>query len=129
MQISQLAKQTGVSVHALRHYEQLGLLKPARLPNGYRDYCDGMRREVIFITMSRQIGFSLQSIAEILPAYRAKRLTFDVLTESMHSRISEIDTQIHTLKGQRQKAVDHIAWIKQQQRKQRQHSKLKKGTK
>ena len=56
MQISELAKQTGVTVHALRHYERLGLLKPARLPNGYRDYSDGMRREVIFITMSRQIG-------------------------------------------------------------------------
>lgn len=129
MQISQLAKQTGVSVNALRHYEQLGLLKPARLPNGYRDYSDSMRREVIFITMSRQIGFSLKAIAEILPAYRAKRLTFDVLTESMRSRISEIDAQVHALKAQRQKAVDHIAWIKQQQLKQSQQNKLKKGSK
>ena len=94
MQISQLAKQTGVSAHALRHYEQLGLLKPVRLPNGYREYSDGMRREVIFITMSRQIGFSLKSIAEILPSYRAKRLTFDVLVTHMRSRIAEIDGQI-----------------------------------
>ena len=127
MQISQLAKQTGVSAHALRHYEQLGLLKPVRLPNGYRDYSDGMRREVIFITMSRQIGFSLKSIAEILPSYRAKRLTFDVLVAHMRSRIAEIDGQIKVLKTQRQKAVDHIAWVKQQ--KQHQQSTLSKGKK
>ncbi len=127
MQISQLAKQTGVSAHALRHYEQLGLLKPIRLPNGYRDYSDGMRREVIFITMSRQIGFSLKSIAEILPSYRAKRLTFDVLVTHMRCRIAEIDGQIKVLKTQRQKAVDHITWVKQQ--KQHQQSTLSKGKK
>ena len=129
MQISQLAKQTGVTVHALRHYEQLGLLKPARLPNGYRDYSDDMRREVIFITMSRQIGFSLQSIAEILPSYRAKRLTFDVLTAHMRSRIAEIDGQIKVLKTQRQKAIDHIAWVRQQQQKKHQQAKQEKGKK
>lgn len=129
MQISQLAKQTGVSVHALRHYEQLGLLKPARLSNGYRDYSDGMRREVIFITMSRQIGFSLQSIAEILPSYRAKRLTFDVLAAHMRSRISEIDSQIKVLRTQRQKAIDHIAWVRQQQQKQHQQANQEKGKK
>jgi MerR family transcriptional regulator, copper efflux regulator len=129
MQISQLAKQTGVSVHALRHYEQLGLLKPARLPNGYRDYSDSMRREVIFITMSRQIGFSLPSIAEVLPSYRAKRLTFDVLAAHMRNRISEIDSQIKVLKTQRQKAVDHIAWVKLQQQKQDQQTNLSRRKK
>ena len=123
MQISQLAKQTGASAHALRHYEQLGLLKPARLPNGYRDYSDAMRREVIFITMSRQIGFSLASIAEVLPSYRAKRLTFAALAVHIRSRIMEIDSEINALKAQRQKAIDHIAWIKQQQQKHKQKQK------
>lgn len=34
MLISELARLTGVTVHALRHYERAGLLRPARLPNG-----------------------------------------------------------------------------------------------
>ncbi len=38
MRISELARRTGVSPHALRHYERLGLLRPARTTGGYRDY-------------------------------------------------------------------------------------------
>ena len=59
MQISELARPTGVTVHALRHYERAGLLRPDRLPNGYRHYAPSARREVVFIAMSRQLGFSL----------------------------------------------------------------------
>ena len=129
MQISAFSKQTGVSTYALRHYERLGLLKPERRPSGYRDYSETMRREVIFITLSREIGFSLKSIAEVLPSYRAKRLTFETLTEHMKSRIVEIDAQINKLKAQRQKAVDHIAWVKEQQRQQRKKTVSKKEQK
>ena len=37
MQISELAQQASVSVHALRHYERLGLIHPDRRANGYRE--------------------------------------------------------------------------------------------
>lgn len=116
MQISQLAAQTGVSVHALRHYEKLGLLLPARRPSGYRDYTEAMRREVVFIAMSRRIGFSLKAIAAQLPAYRSGRLTFDDMLQAMQERIADIDAQIVKLKTQRRAVVDHIAWMKQRQR-------------
>jgi peroxiredoxin/DNA-binding transcriptional MerR regulator len=33
-----LARRAGVTVRALRYYEKTGLVVPARLPNGYRDY-------------------------------------------------------------------------------------------
>ena len=65
MKISELAKRTGVSTHALRHYERLGLLEPVRHANGYRDHTEAMRREVVFIAMSRKIGFSLAALAAL----------------------------------------------------------------
>lgn len=46
MQITELATRCGVSTHALRHNERLGLLQPDRHANGYRDYSEAMRREV-----------------------------------------------------------------------------------
>lgn len=116
MQISQLAAQTGVSVHALRHYEKLGMLQPARRASGYRDYTEAMRREVVFIAMSRRIGFSLKAIAEQLPAYRSGRLTFDDMLEAMQQRVADIDTQIVKLQTQRRAVVEHIAWMKKRQR-------------
>ncbi|MGQ2979822.1 MAG: MerR family DNA-binding transcriptional regulator [Polaromonas sp.] len=116
MQISELAAQTGVSVHALRHYEKLGLLRPARRPSGYRDYTDAMRREVVFIAMSRRIGFSLKAIAAQLPAYRSGQLSFDDMLAAMQTRVADIDVQIAGLKTQRRAVLDHIAWMKKRQR-------------
>lgn len=114
MQISELAKRTGVSVHALRHYEKLGLLQPARRSSGYREYTEAMRREVVFIAMSRQIGFSLKAIAGQLPAYRSGRLTVEQMVDAMQTRVADIDTQIASLRAQRRTVVSHIAWMHKQ---------------
>ena len=41
----ELAKLSGVSVRTLHYYEEQGLLRPQRRPNGYRDYGpDDVRR-------------------------------------------------------------------------------------
>ena len=118
MRISELAQRTGVSAHALRHYERLGLLKPQRTAGGYRDYAESARREVVFIAMSRQIGFSLKDIAARLPAYRSGRLGFDEMVEAMEQRIAQIDAQVAALQAQREQVADHIRWLRDQQKKQ-----------
>jgi MerR family transcriptional regulator, copper efflux regulator len=110
MKISQLAQLIGASVHALRHYERLGLITPARTSGGYRDYTDAMRREVVFIVMSRAIGISLATIAEQLPAFRAKRLTHARIVETLRQRISELDMQVQQLADQKLKVLSHIDW-------------------
>ncbi|MEO3871396.1 MerR family transcriptional regulator [Nonomuraea sp. B12E4] len=38
MRIGDLAQATGVNRRLLRYYEEQGLLRPLRLPNGYREY-------------------------------------------------------------------------------------------
>ena len=119
MRISELAQRTGVSAHALRHYERLGLLRPARTAGGYRDYPESARREVIFIAMSRKIGFSLKAVAEHLPAYRSGRLSFDDMVEAMQQRVAEIDREIAALRAQRTQVVDHVRWLREQKKKQR----------
>lgn len=125
MQISELAQRTGVSVHALRHYERLGMLQPTRRASGYREYTEAQRREVIFIAMSRQVGFSLKAIAEQLPAYRAGRLSIDQMVQSLRARVAEIDLQTETLKAQRGQVISHIAWLQDQQRERTTRKKTK----
>ena len=118
MQISELAARCGVSPHALRHYERLGLLQPLRHANGYRDYSEAMRREVVFIAMSRKVGFSLAAISEQLPAYRAGRLRISDMVASLQGRVLEIDQQMLALAGQRAEVVSHIAWLQAQEQRQ-----------
>jgi DNA-binding transcriptional MerR regulator len=114
MRISELAGRTGVTVHALRHYERMGLLVPARTASGYRDYPETMRREVVFIAMSRRIGFSLPAIAELLPAYRAGRLGIDTMIGALQERTAAIDRQIAELQALRARVLDHAKWLREQ---------------
>lgn len=116
MLISELARRTGVSVHALRHYERLGLIAPRRRANGYRDYPETMKREVVFIAMARQIGFGLPEIAGILPQYRARRLSIDELLAHMQARVDEIDRQTAALQAQRRTVTEHMGWVRAQRR-------------
>lgn len=114
MRISELAQRAGVTVHALRHYERLGLLSPARTASGYRDYPESMRREVVFIAMSRRIGFSLQAIGELLPAYRAGRLSIDTMTDALNERAAALDRQITELQVLRRQVIEHASWLRKQ---------------
>ena len=119
MRISELAQRAGVTVHALRHYERMGLLLPARTASGYRDYPESMRREVVFIAMSRRIGFSLQAIGELLPAYRAGRLSIATMTEALQERAAALERQIHELQAQRTQVLEHASWLREQDRRPR----------
>jgi DNA-binding transcriptional MerR regulator len=38
LKIGELSKETGASIRSIRYYEQQGLMAPARLQNGYREY-------------------------------------------------------------------------------------------
>ncbi len=46
----------GVSVKALRYYEDSGLLRPTRRSNGYRDYVAGRSREDAIVATSDLLG-------------------------------------------------------------------------
>ncbi len=112
MQISELATRAGVSVHAIRHWERLGLITARRSSSGYREFDDSVIRELRFITMSRQCGFSLSQIAEVLPAYRSKALTAARMIAMLQERIVEIDAEIAKRQALRKHLVSHIDWFR-----------------
>jgi DNA-binding transcriptional MerR regulator len=60
------AELTGVTIKALRHYERLGLLKPARTPAGYRIYSEAERERVEQILALRFLGAPLKLIRIVL---------------------------------------------------------------
>ena len=116
MKVSELAARTKVSAHRLRRYEAMGLIIAERNASGYREFTDHTVREVIFIAMSRELGFSLKYLNEYLPLYRAGTLTFDQMVDNMRGRIAEVDVQIAIQQALRKKLVSHIAWLKKRKR-------------
>ncbi|MBB5850899.1 MerR family transcriptional regulator [Amycolatopsis umgeniensis] len=67
MKIGELARKTGVSVRALRYYEEEGLIRPGREDNGYRDFRDGSVEAVVRIRGMLDAGLPTRLIREILP--------------------------------------------------------------
>lgn len=116
MKVSELALRTGVSKHRLRRYEELGLILAERTGSDYRVFSERTVREVTFIAMSRDLGFSLQEIGESLPRYRAGTLTFEQLIAIMRDRITDVDRQIAEQRALRRKLVSHIAWLEKRKR-------------
>ena len=116
MRISELSARTQMSVHRLRRYEAAGLIASQRLPNGYRDYDEKTVKHVIFIAMSREMGFSLSFIAEYLPRFKTGKLSVQDMIEAILVRVAEIDQLMTEQQALRQKLMDHIGWFKTQAR-------------
>lgn len=61
-----MAEELGVSARSIRFYEEKGLLKPKRSPNGYRVYDKRDRVRLKLILRGRRFGMTLDEILEVI---------------------------------------------------------------
>lgn len=67
--VQKLASLAGISTRALRYYDEIGILKPARISSsGYRIYGQAEVDRLQQILFYRELGISLESIKEIVTA-------------------------------------------------------------
>ncbi len=74
--VKQVAKLSGVSVRALHHYDEIGILRPAFLgENGYRYYGEEELLRLQQILIHRELGIALGDIAKLIDAPGFDRLS------------------------------------------------------
>ena len=66
MRINEVVKLTGVSSRTLQYYDEIGLLIPQKLDNGYRDYTEENLEKLQKILFYRFLKFKLNDIKELL---------------------------------------------------------------
>jgi DNA-binding transcriptional MerR regulator len=82
LRVGELAKQTGLTVRTLHHYDTIGLLKPShRSEAGYRMYNRDDLARLHHIQALKQLGFGLAEIGETLASKGAA--LGDIITQQL----------------------------------------------
>lgn len=98
MNIGQAAKASGVSAKMIRYYEQTGLIPKAdRKESGYRDYSETDVHMLRFIRRSRDMGFSVAEINDLLGLWRDETRQSAEVKRLAQVHIAELQNRIRTL--------------------------------
>ena len=106
--ISQVASSAGVGIETVRFYERQGLIpEPPRSPSGYRLYPPEIVRRIRFIRRSKELGFSLKEVAELLALRDAPSARPGPIVDMLRAKLRDIDDRIATLRASRA-ALDEL---------------------
>lgn len=112
LSIGEFARLGGVSVRMLRHYDELGLLHPARVDEwtGHRRYEVGQFAALNRMVTLNQLGFPLAQIAELLRAgvadaelrgmLRMRRAELERQVHDTRHRVAQIDARLRLIESE-----------------------------
>ena len=108
MNIGEAASASGVSAKMIRHYEEMALLPPARrTESGYRQYEPSDVHTLRFIRHSRDLGFSLTEIAELLSLWQNRHRPSRQVKALAEAHINELEQKASELLAMKA-ALEHL---------------------
>ena len=112
--IGEFARHGRVSVRMLRHYDAIGLLRPASVDpgTGYRFYQAGQLAELNRIIALKDLGFTLQQVQEILE----EKVSAAELRGMLKLRRAEIHAQIEAETDRLARVVARLLTIEDEAR-------------
>ncbi len=110
LKIGDFANMNNVTVRALRHYEEIGLLKPASIDDftGYRYYEEGQSAEIKVINILKELGFSLAEIQEL----QKQSFSKDYLVGVMNRKYTQARIDIDRVGARSAGLQKIIEWIR-----------------
>lgn len=107
MNIGKVSQASGITTKMIRYYEQIGLIPTAgRNDAGYRSYSANDVERLKFIKRSRELGFSIVEITDLLDLWNNQsRQSADVKRlaqghiEKLEERIHDLQQMANTLKN------------------------------
>lgn len=105
--IQQVARIAGVTSRTLRHYDDIGVLPPARVAmNGYRHYDEASLVRLQRVLLLRDLGLGLPQIRQVLDREEREETALEAhlswLREEQHRlarQIASVESTITALKG------------------------------
>lgn len=76
-----------------------------------REFGEASVREAVFVSMARDMGFDLKTVASLMPRYRAGTMTIDEMVGHLSERLADVESQIAEQIALRDRLIEHIAWF------------------
>ena len=109
--IGEFSRITRVTIDTLRHYDALGLLKPAKVDpfTGYRYYSAKQLRSLNRILALKEVGFSLEEIARIL--HPAGKLTNDQLRGMLKAQLVRAEQEVQAAQQRQERILARLHYL------------------
>jgi DNA-binding transcriptional MerR regulator len=108
--IGRLSRETGVKVPTIRFYEEIGLLEQAaRSESGQRQYGDSDVQRLNFIRHSRELGFEVDDIRELLTMTGMPQASCHEADSIAKNHLTVVERRIaslEALKGELSRMID-----------------------
>jgi Cu(I)-responsive transcriptional regulator len=101
MNIGTVSEKSGLPAKTIRYYEDIGLIRPDRRDNGYRDYSMEDVHRLRFLQRSRSLGFSVEECRQLLSLYSDRDRESAEVKALASTKLSEIERKIAELQGLR----------------------------
>lgn len=101
MNIGDVARASGLPAKTIRYYEEIGLVRPARGANGYRDFGEAEAHKLAFLARARSLGFTIEECRALLSLYDDRRRASADVKALAQDHLDRIDRKITELAGLR----------------------------
>lgn len=99
MLIGVLSKRTGCDIETIRYYERIGVMpKPPRTEGGHRVFSEDHLKRLTFIRRSRELGFTLVQVRDLLGLVDGNDYTCDEVKAIAVEHVDEVRQKIADLK-------------------------------
>jgi DNA-binding transcriptional MerR regulator len=107
--IGEFSRITRVTIDTLRHYDALGLLRPAKVDplTGYRYYSARQLMELNRILALKEVGFSLEEIARILQ----EKPTTEELRGMLKAQLARAEQEIQAAEGRHERILARLQYL------------------
>ncbi len=107
MNIGEASDRSGLPAKTIRYYEDIGLIRPERGGNGYRDYDISDVHKLRFLQRSRGLGFSVEECRQLLALYEDKSRASADVKDIAQTKLTEIDQKIREMMELR-RTLEHL---------------------
>ena len=101
MNIGRVSARAGLPAKTIRYYEEIGLIRPDRGENGYRDFSEADLHKLGFIGRARELGFSIEDCRLLLGLYEDRGRESAQVRQVATEHLGRIDDKIAQLQAMR----------------------------